>query len=194
MMVRNLSHSVDSAIATICKWGVISGLVVLFVLLLMSVIARATGIAVSGYDEIVELATFWMLMLGVLAFWREGSLYRVDTLVEVLPHKWILEIAVHLVMALFAAVLVVYGSKFAFGTAEETAFLEINKAYYYGALPLCGALMLAYSLVGLFKSLRGESVLSPSVDLEGFLPPEETRPTHPVAERSNDFRIIGTNG
>jgi TRAP-type C4-dicarboxylate transport system permease small subunit len=194
MMIRTLTHSLDAAVATTCKWGVISGLVVLFVLLLMSVIARATGIAISGYDEIVELATFWMLMLGVLAFWREGSLYRVDTLVDILPNKWILEIVVHLVMALFAAVLVIYGSKFAFGTAEESAFLEINKAYFYGALPLCGVLMLAYSLVGLFKSLRGESVLNPSVDLEGSLPPEDTRPTHTGAGQASDLKMTGTNG
>lgn len=167
-MYTNGLRRIDATIAAIGKWGVIIGLVVLFVLLLASVIARATGLAISGYDEIVELATFWMLMLGVLTFWREGSLYRVDTLVEALPGlRWLFEIAVHIVMLAFAAVLTVYGYNFAFGTAEETAFLAINKAYYYAAMPVCGALMFFYTLIALVRSLRGEHVLAHTTDIEG---------------------------
>src|SRR5690606_35200894 len=68
----------DRIIGFICKWGVIGCLLGLFFLLPLAVVVRIVPfVAISGYDEIVELLFAWLTFLGALALWREGALYRV---------------------------------------------------------------------------------------------------------------------
>jgi len=146
----------DRIVVRVTRWGVILAMSILFLLLLARVTARATEIPFAAYDEIVELATIWLIILGTLSLWREGMLYRVSVVTDVFPRfgHWI-EVLVQMVMLAFALMLVWVGGQFTAMNREVTAFMQIDMTYYYGAIPSCGAVMTIYSAVALFRTLHG---------------------------------------
>lgn len=150
----------DSMIARLCRWGVVGGLLGLFFLLLLAVFVRFMPLLpISGYDELVELLVIWLTMLGALALWREGALYRV-TLVETslpLGLRRVARIAQQLLMLAFALLLLVWGMEFLFLAGETTPFLGADKSWWYAALPGPGAVMVVYSLAGLWKAWSGKT-------------------------------------
>lgn len=151
--IKKIVTFLDSAVARITKWGTILSLLVLFVLLLARVIARATEIPFAAYDEIVELATVWMIIFGSVALWREGALYRVDVVTA--PFPWIARVAeviIQMLMLAFALMLVWVGGNFTLMSNEVTAFMQIDMLYYYGAIPAAGVVMAIYSAAALLRA------------------------------------------
>jgi TRAP-type C4-dicarboxylate transport system permease small subunit len=158
-----LLRILDRAIGAVCKWGVVGALLGLFFLLLTGVVVRLVPVlSISGYDEIVELLVVWMTMLGAVALWREGGLYRVVVIEERLPPapRRALTLLHHLLMLVFALVLVVKGLEFVRDAGETTPFLGIDKSYWYLALPVPGALMALYSIAHLVRTIRGRDTLA----------------------------------
>lgn len=153
---------IDRFIAAFCKWATILCFIVLFFLLGISVVVRNVPvITITGYDEIVELLFIWITFLASLALWREGALYRVAMIEEALP-RWAqvtLEITINVLMLVFALILTVYGWEFLQQSGETTPFLRIDRAYWYAAIPFCGALMAAYSVVWIWRVVRGRGAL-----------------------------------
>ena len=161
--MRTALETVDRGIGAACKWGVIGALLGLFFLLLLGVIVRLVPVLpISGYDEIVELLVVWMTMVGAVALWREGGLYRVVVIEEMMPSpmRRALTFVHHLLMLFFALVLLVKGLEFVRDAGETTPFLGIDKSYWYLALPIPGALMTVYSVVHLVRTVRGRRTLS----------------------------------
>jgi TRAP-type C4-dicarboxylate transport system permease small subunit len=155
--------AIDRAIGSICKWGVIGALLGLFFLLLLGVIVRFVPVLpISGYDEIIELLVVWLTMLGALALWREGGLYRVVVIEEMARPATRRAIALlhHALMLAFALVLLVKGLEFVRDSGETTPFLGIDKSYWYLALPVPAAMMVAYSIAGLWKTWQGRKTLA----------------------------------
>jgi TRAP-type C4-dicarboxylate transport system permease small subunit len=100
-----LLATLDRAVGAVCKWGVIAALLGLFFLLLTGVIVRLVPVlSISGYDEIVELLVVWMTMLGAVALWREGGLYRVVVIEEMMrpAARRALNLLHHVLMLAFA--------------------------------------------------------------------------------------------
>lgn len=153
----------DRAVAFACKWGVIGALLGLSALLLLGVIGRFMPfLPISGYDEVVEFLVVWLTMLGAVALWREGRLYRVVMLEAMAPRAVRKGLALmhHALMLAFALVLVVKGTEFVFDSGETLPFLGIDKAYWYLALPVPGMLMVAYSVAGLVRTWQGQNTLA----------------------------------
>lgn len=144
----------DTLVEKITRIGVTVAMIMLFCLLLARVITRVTETPIVAFDEIGELATVWMIMLGAIALWRNASLYRVSMVVDVFPSfgRWI-NVVVQLVMLAFALLLLWVGGNFTAMNRETTAFMQIDMTYYYGAIPVSGAIMTLYSLVLLVKSI-----------------------------------------
>jgi TRAP-type C4-dicarboxylate transport system permease small subunit len=140
--------------------GALSGL---FVLLLLSVVVRLVPVlSISGYDEIVELLVVWMTMLGAVALWRDGGLYRVVVIEEMAPPaaRRALTLLHHVLMLGFALVLLLKGLEFVHDAGETMPFLVIDKSYWYLALPVPGALMALYSIAHLWRTIRGRDTLA----------------------------------
>lgn len=149
-MMKSLSTLLaraDAALLLIVRLGVILGMTVLFLILLSRVIARATETPIVALDEIAELATVWMILLGVIALWRRGLLYSVDFRPN--PDSRValfLDLLVQLAMLAFAALVVWQGAKFTILNNNASPFLLIDMDYYYGAIPAAFAVMTIYSL------------------------------------------------
>ncbi|WP_375691774.1 TRAP transporter large permease subunit [Pseudooceanicola sp. LIPI14-2-Ac024] len=154
-MLRTTLTFADRLVAHVTRYGVILCLSVLFFLLLARVIARATEIPFATFDEIGELATVWMIMLGAVALWRDGALYRVEVLTASMPgFGRVAEVLIQLIMLAFAVMLVWVGGNFTAMSREVTAFMQIDKTFYYGAIPVAGAVMALYSVRGLIMAIR----------------------------------------
>lgn len=157
----------DQAVARLCRFIVVGCLCGLFVLLSMGMLQRLMpAVPLTGYDELVELLFGWMTFAGAVALWREGSLYRVNALDRYLSPAfkrawWVL---IHLSMLAVALVLAWMGWRFMLESGEVTPFLGWNKAWWYGAIPVCGALMCIYSLVAVLQTLRGKTTLHDTMD------------------------------
>jgi TRAP-type C4-dicarboxylate transport system permease small subunit len=148
----------DRLVFLACKWGVVGGLVALFLLLGTNVLTRTFPfVSIAGYDEIVELIFAWMTFLGAVALWREGALYRVGLVIDTVPAplRRIIEAAIRLLMLAMALVLTWKGGEFVLYSGETTPFLRLDKAYWYAAVPVCGALMTLYSLAALLRAALG---------------------------------------
>ncbi|WP_046868921.1 TRAP transporter small permease [Microvirga massiliensis] len=160
----------DLAVATVCKWGVILCLSALFFLLLLAVLVRMVPVLViAGYDEVIELLFAWLTFLGALALWREGTLYRV-VLAEQAAPSWMrrgIEFSIHVLMLAFALVLALKGYEFLRDAGEITPFLGVDKAYWYAALPVCGAIMAVYSVSGLWRVVRNQPSLGNAETITG---------------------------
>ncbi|ORE91351.1 putative transporter [Stappia sp. 22II-S9-Z10] len=156
-MIRVLKAA-DRAVAFVCRWGVTAALVGLFLLLLAGVITRSVPVvSITGSDEIVELLFAWLTFLGAVALWREGALYNVTLVLVSVPAKVRhgIEIGIKFLMLMVALVLLIKGYAFMAGSGETTPFLRLDKAWWYASIPVCGALMCAYSVAGLILTFRG---------------------------------------
>ncbi|MDP3254635.1 MAG: TRAP transporter small permease subunit [Bosea sp. (in: a-proteobacteria)] len=168
--MMRLFGALDRLVAIACKVAAIACLLGLFVLLALAIVLRLLPLfTIPGYDELVELLFIWLVMLTSLALWREGVLYRVMLFEDLMPAaaKRLVEIAINLAMLGFALVLVVYGWDFAQNSGETTPFLRLDKAWFYGAIPACAALMAVYSLVWLWRVATGRGALESSATLAG---------------------------
>jgi len=152
--MKRILQVADSAVAKITRFGVIAGMLILFVLLLLRVIARATEIPFVAFDEIGELATVWMILFGVIAMWRTGTLYTVDFQGNPTSRvSLLLNLFVQMMMLAFAVILIWQGGKFTMMNRDYSAFLLINMDYYYGAIPGAAAVMAVYSLRAVYSRL-----------------------------------------
>lgn len=143
---------VDTGVVKITRFGVILGMVILFVLLMIRIIARATEIPFVAFDEIGELATVYMILFGVVAMWRAGTLYCVDfTAGSTHRAALVINLVIQFVMLAFALVLIWQGGKFTLVNRENSAFLLINMDYYYGAIPTAATVMGLYSVVSIWR-------------------------------------------
>ena len=146
----------DHWIASFLKWSVIACFFGLFVLMISGVLQRfIPEIKISGYEEMIEFLFVWMTYLGATAMWREGMLYRVGAFDNVFSKsvKRGLGVIIHLFMIALCWVLIFNGSDFALSAGEITPFLQLNKIYWYAAIPICGCFMAVYSLISLVRLL-----------------------------------------
>jgi TRAP-type C4-dicarboxylate transport system permease small subunit len=156
----------DRAVAAGCRWAVIVCFLGLFVLLSLGILQRTLPlIKLSGYDELIELLFIWMTFIGSLALWREGTLYRVEALDRLLRPRArrVLAVLTNIAMLALAAILALKGWDFMREAGETTPFLQIDKVYWYAAIPVCGTLMSVYSAAGMWRAFRGELVAADDV-------------------------------
>jgi len=168
--MANLLSRADSAIGTICKVGALTCLVGLSILLGLAIVLRLLPLfTIPGYDEIVELAFIWLVMLTGVALWREGVLYRVVLFEVMLPHmgRKTVEVVINLAMLAFALMLVFYGYEFMELSGETTPYLRLDKRLWYCAIPICSALMAIYSVVWLWRVVRRDESLDSASTIVG---------------------------
>jgi len=150
--------SVDRVVRRAGRAVVIVALVAMLALLALGVLVRTFPvIPLAGYDEIVELLMAWMTFLGAAVLWGEGSLYRVDVLTNRLSPQAgrVVGMGVLLVALVFAVVLTLEGWRVAVLSAETTPFLRFPKSIAYASMPVAGAIMMGYTLVGIGRALLG---------------------------------------
>ena len=109
------------------------------------------------YDEVARLSFVWMIFLGAAVAVRLGAHFRLSILVDRLrpAARRRVELVVTLIVIAFAAVLVAGGiAILPVARRQVTDALEISMVWFYGALPVGGALMILFALPHLWKLAR----------------------------------------
>lgn len=109
------------------------------------------------YDEVARLCFVWMVFLGAAVAVRRGAHFRLHLLIDRFGPR--LRRAADLVVALlvmgFGGVLVAGGvAMYPLARRQVTDSLELSMLWFYGALPIGGALMILFSLPHLSRLFR----------------------------------------
>jgi TRAP-type C4-dicarboxylate transport system permease small subunit len=110
------------------------------------------------YDEVARLCFVWMIFLGAAVAVRRGAHFRLHLLIDKLgpPARRRADLLVTVIVVAFAAVLVAGGiAILPVARRQVTDSLEISMVWFYGALPVGGALMILFALPRLWALARG---------------------------------------
>ena len=108
------------------------------------------------YDEVARLCFVWMVFLGAAVAVRRGAHFRLHLLVDRLGPRLrrATDLVVALLVAVFGGVLVAGGiAMYPLARRQVTDSLELSMLWFYGALPIGGALMILFSLPHLRRLL-----------------------------------------
>jgi TRAP-type transport system small permease protein len=110
------------------------------------------------YDEVARLCFVWMIFLGAAAAVRRGAHFRLHLLIDRFAPatRRRVDLLVTLIVIAFAAVLVAGGiAILPVARRQVTDSLEISMLWFYGALPVGGALMIVFALPHVWMLARG---------------------------------------
>jgi TRAP-type C4-dicarboxylate transport system permease small subunit len=111
------------------------------------------------YDEVARLCFVWMVFLGAAAAVRRGAHFRLRLFVDRLGSglRRVADIVAVVVVVAFGLVLVAGGVAMApIARRQVTDSLEVSMLWFYAALPVGGALMIAFALPQLWRRRRPE--------------------------------------
>jgi TRAP-type C4-dicarboxylate transport system permease small subunit len=109
------------------------------------------------YDEVARLCFVWMVFLGAAVAVRRGAHFRLHLLIDRFGPRLrrVIDLVVTLLVMGFGGVLVAGGvAMYPLARRQVTDSLELSMLWFYGALPIGGALMILFSLPhlrGLFR-------------------------------------------
>jgi TRAP-type C4-dicarboxylate transport system permease small subunit len=150
----------------------IACLVAIALLLLLNMVARATGLfGMNWFDEVVATVFAWLVFIGASALWREREHFAIDLVPELLRDTALarpLRVVIALLGLLFAVVLMVYGAMFVDRAVATTPVLELPQAWVYACLPVAGLLMTGYALRDLWQALRRKPRTHPDTPADGL--------------------------
>jgi TRAP-type transport system small permease protein len=140
------------------EWGVVWFNAALVLLITALMVVLVVGNVFCRYvlnasliwaEELAQYLMVWMVFLGAGLGFRQGRHVAVEMLQDALPGRmgWILRWLVLVISALFLAILVVLGIRYAaFAAGQETPALQISAAIPYSAVPVGAALFLFHLL------------------------------------------------
>jgi TRAP-type transport system small permease protein len=111
----------------------------------------------TWYDEIARIAFVWVVFLGAAVGVKRGSHFGLHLLIDNLPPaaRRLASLLTPVVIVAFSSVLVVQGLAFLeFGRFQTLPVMGISKVWVYAAMPVGGALMIFYAVIGFWRTLR----------------------------------------
>ena len=110
------------------------------------------------YDEVARLCFVWMVFLGAASAVRRGAHFRLHVLIDRFGPRLrrANDLLVGLLVVVFGGVLVAGGvAMWPVARGQVSDSLELSMVWFYGALPVGGALMILFSLPQLWRRARG---------------------------------------
>lgn len=149
----------DRGLAAAMQALAVACFVALFLVVAANIVGRFTAVFSVGWlGEVVEGLFAWLVFIGAAAIWREHGHFRVEWLETVLPDGWprrALGIAIDLVSVAFLAVMTWQGWLLTLRAGATTPMLSLPVALFYAAIPVAGAIMIAYTLADIVRALVG---------------------------------------
>jgi len=106
------------------------------------------------YDEVARLCFVWMVFLGAATAVRRGAHFRLHLVIDRFGEgaRRAADLVVGLLVVGFGAVLVTGGiALWPVARRQVSDSLELSMVWFYGALPVGGALMILFSLPQLWR-------------------------------------------
>ena len=161
-MKRETFDRVEQRFALMLKWGSVTFLMGLFLLIGAGVFVRFVPIASMGWaDEIIELGFAWMVFFGSTVLWRERSHFSVDLIPGRLAGSragCMLEIFLGFLCLLFFVILSYEGWVLALSVEDRSPILNFPKIFWYVIVPIAGTMMLGYTVRDMWLLFHGRSL------------------------------------
>ena len=152
-MLRVVAAAFDKAAAFVACAIVVS----LLVCVALGVATRAVGEPLIWTDELSRFLMVWLAVFGWIVASRRRIHVRIRFFQERLPrpaHRSV-EIAIQAAMALFGALVTVYGAGLIGKNYDlEATSLPLSMAWMYAPLPLAGAITAIQGIVETIEALR----------------------------------------
>jgi TRAP-type C4-dicarboxylate transport system permease small subunit len=152
-MFRAVAAGFDKAAAFVACALVVS----LLVCVALGVATRALGRPLIWTDELSRFLMVWLAVFGWIVASRKRIHVRIRFFQERLPrpaHRAV-EIAIQAAMALFGALVTVYGAGLIGRNYDlEATSLALSMAWMYAPLPLAGAITALEGIVEMIEALR----------------------------------------
>lgn len=122
----------------------------LFLLVGFNVLVRLFPIVSSGWtDELIELAFAWMIFMGSAALARERLHFRADMILLALRDTTVgrmLDLALKIIGVVFFGIFTVLSWNLTVAATNTTPALDLPRIFWYGVMPISGAIMLVYAV------------------------------------------------
>ena len=152
----NILEVTDRAIGRVLRWGSVSILGVVFVLLAINVFVRFFPIvSFEWFDEVIEMLIAWMVFLGTAALWRENEHFTITFFPDLFKGRkagFALDILINLVGLAFIGVFTYYSLNLTLRVSDWTPIINMPKKLLYASMPVSGVFMVIYSLRNILVS------------------------------------------
>ena len=152
----NILEVTDRAIGRVLRWGSVSILGVVFVLLAVNVFVRFFPIvSFEWFDEVIEMLIAWMVFLGTAALWRENEHFTITFFPDLFKGRkagFALDILINLVGLAFIGVFTYYSLNLTLRVSDWTPIINMPKKLLYASMPVSGVFMVIYSLRNILVS------------------------------------------
>lgn len=149
-LVRAVLRSVDRAVESVALYVACALLAVIACLGMWQVVSRFVLSQPSTFtEEAMRRLLIWMVMLGVVAAFRQGALVSVDLMLRLSTGAWrrVVRGLITASSLAFLSVLVWYGFDLAWRVRFQTfASMDLSMGWAYAALPV-GALLAMVAVV-----------------------------------------------
>jgi TRAP-type C4-dicarboxylate transport system permease small subunit len=145
-MVDKVLNGLDRVLTFIEEWTLFITVMVALVSLFFNVVLRyGFNYSLAWSEELVRDVIIYTTFIGCSAAIRNGSMIKIDALVQLVPRlKTPLTLFSHLTVLFFSLILIYYGWKMAVmqsHTHQKTIILQIPLVYLYSILPVTGVMM-----------------------------------------------------
>lgn len=152
----NFLKAADRVIGGALRWGSVSILGIVFVLLAVNVFVRFFPIvSFEWFDEVIEMLIAWMVFLGTAALWRENEHFTITFFPDLFKGRkagFALDILINLVGLAFIGVFTYYSLNLTLRVSDWTPIINMPKKLLYASMPVSGVFMVIYSLRNILVS------------------------------------------
>jgi len=152
----NFLKAADRVIGGALRWGSVSILGIVFVLLAVNVFVRFVPIvSFEWFDEVIEMLIAWMVFLGTAALWRENEHFTITFFPDLFKGRkagFALDILINLVGLAFIGVFTYYSLNLTLRVSDWTPIINMPKKLLYASMPVSGVFMVIYSLRNILVS------------------------------------------
>ena len=159
----------DKALVKIMRWFCILLLVAMTVILTLSMIVRFYPfMSMHWFDEVLELLFAALVFYGAAVVWMEHNHFSVgDWISKFIPGvrgRFAYRLFVELISLLFIAIFFKYSLDLTLGTDEQTTAFAMSKKWLYMCMPICGGIMLIYTIKNMYIELA--RIVNPGLEVE----------------------------
>jgi len=158
-MKQNFFGKVDRVVGITLRGGSSFCITSLWIIVTAIVLFRFLPIFPMGWtDEIVELLFAWMVFSGAAELCRQRKHFIVDLIPNMIAGTrtgHVLGIVIQLLALAFLLVFTYEGALLAIQATDRSPVFEYPKTIWYMSIPICGIIMVGYTIRDLWAIIKG---------------------------------------
>ncbi|WP_319244811.1 TRAP transporter small permease subunit [uncultured Propionivibrio sp.] len=160
---------IDKMLVKAMRWFCILLLGAMTVILTLSMVVRFYPfMSMHWFDEVLELMFAALVFYGAAVVWMEHQHFSVgdwiSKYIASVRLRFFYRLLVELISLIFIAIFFKYSLDLTLSTEEQTTAFAMSKKWLYMCMPICGAIMLVYTIKNMYIELA--LILNPDLQVE----------------------------